>query len=69
MDRPNADVANIRMPVCVGDFKARNFKDLAWPFLFGNYDRQNFWNSLFVKDALTVIAVSEIIRGPNEPGI
>ena len=69
MDSPNADVANIRMAVCVGDASARNFKGLTWPFLFGDYHRQNFWNSLFVKDARTVIAISEIIRGPNGTGI
>ncbi len=48
-----------RMVVWVGDENARNFTQMSWPF--GDKpekDRGMMWNSLFVKDAQTVTAVS-----------
>lgn len=46
-----------RMAVCVGDASARHFTAKTYPFAQSNAGRQ-LWNSLFVRDSSTVIAVS-----------
>ncbi len=46
-----------RMAVCVGDADARNFGHKTYPLPLGPKGNQ-LWNSLFVKDARTVVAIS-----------
>lgn len=46
-----------RMAVCVGDENARNFTNKTYPIPLGP-EGNHAWNSLFVKDAHTVTAVS-----------
>lgn len=46
-----------RMAVCVGDKDARNFTNKTYPIPLGPVQNQA-WNSLFVKDARTVTAIS-----------
>lgn len=46
-----------RMAVCVGDKDARNFTNKTYPIPLGPVQNQT-WNSLFVKDARTVTAIS-----------
>lgn len=45
------------MEVCVGNDEARNFTNPTRPFPDG--DKPQLWNSLFVKDKQTVMAISE----------
>jgi hypothetical protein len=46
-----------RMAVCVGNPNARGFTNKTYPFPLGPKGNQA-WNSLFVKDARTVVAIS-----------
>lgn len=52
----NGEMKDSRMAVALGDGRARDFGALSFPFPEG--ERQ-LWNSLFVKDEETVLAVSE----------
>ena len=45
------------MAVCLGNTKAESFGDPTYPFAESR--GQQLWNSLFVKDAKTVIAITE----------
>lgn len=52
----NGEMRDSRMVVALGDGRARNFGPLSRPFPDGG---RQLWNSLFVKDENTVVAVSE----------
>ncbi len=49
---------NARMFVCIGDEHAKNFGSPTKPFP-DTSDKAQLWNSLFVKNAQTIIAVTE----------
>lgn len=55
-DNPN-DLRSTRMAVCLGDAHARNFGPPGYPFPVTPGHGQ-VWNSLFVKDAQTITAVT-----------
>jgi hypothetical protein len=49
-----------KMVVYVGDSSARNFRNKSVPFDIPN-DEGGMWNSLFIKDARTVTAISDTV--------
>ena len=53
----SGDMKDSRMAVTVGTDKARDFAEPTFPF--PKTTRAQLWNSLFIKDATTVTAVSE----------
>jgi hypothetical protein len=53
----DGDLHRCRMVVCVGDADAKNFTNKTYPIPLGEHGNQA-WNSLFVKDDKTVIAIS-----------
>ncbi len=55
-ESPDGTLDRCRMAVCVGDSEARNFSNKSYPLPLGP-KRNQAWNSLFVKDPYTVIAV------------
>ena len=58
MGQPGAGDRHPRMTVYVGDDQARNFADPTLPFDVPNQDGGEFWNSLFIKNANTVTAIT-----------
>ena len=52
------EIQDAYMVVCIGDAQARNFDSPSRPFA-GSDGRPQVWNSLFVKDNDTVVAVSQ----------
>lgn len=56
-ESPDGTLARCRMAVCIGDPDARHFTSKTYPFPQGPQGNQA-WNSLFVKTASTVTAVS-----------
>lgn len=58
MGQPGAGDRHPRMTVYVGDTQARNFAGLTLPFDVPNQDGGAFWNSLFIKNADTVTAIT-----------
>lgn len=52
------ELKNARMVVCIGDEEAKNFDSPSHPFPQADGTSQ-LWNSLFVKNTETVVAVSE----------
>jgi hypothetical protein len=62
----DGSMKHCRMAVCVGDPDARNFSNKTYPFGLPAEGNQ-LWNSLFVKDAQTVTAVSNTtVNGVRE---
>lgn len=53
----SGNLRDSRMAVCVGNMKAESFGEPTYPF--GETGGSQLWNSLFVKDAGSIIAVSE----------
>lgn len=53
----SGNMRDSRMAVSLGNTKAESFGEPTYPF--GETDGPQLWNALFVKDAGTVIAVSE----------
>lgn len=53
----SGNMRDSRMAVCIGNTKAESFGDPTYPF--PDSPAPQLWNSLFVKDAKTVIAISE----------
>ena len=53
----SGNMRDSRMAVCLGNTKAESFGDPTYPFAESRGPQ--LWNSLFVKDAKTVIAISE----------
>jgi hypothetical protein len=51
------EIGDAYMVVCIGDGEAKNFTSASRPFAMS--DGMQVWNSLFVKDNHTVIAVSQ----------
>lgn len=57
----SGNMRDSRMAVCLGNTKAESFGDPTYPF--PDSPAPQLWNSLFVKDAKTVIAISETTIG------
>ncbi|MDQ2798114.1 MAG: glycoside hydrolase [Armatimonadota bacterium] len=56
--QPGAGDKHPRMTVYLGDDQARNFADPTLPFDVPNHGGGEFWNSLFIKNADTVTAIT-----------
>jgi hypothetical protein len=56
-ESPDGSMKHCRMAVCVGDSDARNFNNKTYPFGLPTQGNQ-LWNSLFVKNAKTITAIS-----------
>jgi len=66
--RPRGNTLDFsRMAVYIGDSDARNFTNRSFPFKVPD-DASGLWNSLFIKNAATVTAISHTtiddVRGP-----